>query len=116
MNPRQLTRWLLYVALIALVGVFLYNQFSLSRPKPSELSLQALAREIRDGKVARITVDGPEIAIERTDESTAISHTEENTSLIETLDNLGVPAEDLAKVEIEVARPSGLSNWLGILS
>jgi len=116
LNPRQLTRWLLYVVLIALVGVFLYNQFSQSRPQPSEISLQTLAKEIRDGKVANITVDGSNIEILRTDKSTAISHTEENTSLIETLDNLGVPAADLAKVEIEVAQPGGLSNWLGILS
>jgi len=116
LNPRQLTRWLLYVVLIALVGVFLYNQFSQSRPQPADSSLQALAREIRDGKIASITVDGSTIEIERTDGTTAISHTEENTSLIETLDNLGIPAEDLAKVKIEVARPGGLSNWLGILS
>jgi len=116
LNPRQLTRWLLYVVLIALVGVFLYNQFSQSRPQPADSSLQTLAREIRDGKIASITVDGSTIEIERTDGTTAISHTEENTSLIETLDNLGIPAEDLAKVKIEVARPGGLSNWLGILS
>jgi cell division protease FtsH len=116
LNPRQLTRWLLYVVLIALVGVFLYNQFSQSRPQPADSSLQALAREIRDGKIASITVDGSTIEIERTDGTTAISHTEENTSLIETLDNLGIPAEDMAKVKIEVARPGGLSNWLGILS
>jgi len=61
-------------------------------------------------------INGSDMEIERTDESTAISHTEENTSLIETLDNLEVPDEALAKVEIEVARPGGLSNWLGILS
>ncbi len=116
LNPRQLTRWLIYAVLIALVGVFLYNQLSLSRPQPSEISLQRLAKEIRDGKVARITVDGSKIEVERADKSEAISHTEENTSLIETLGNLGVPAENLVKVEIEVARPSGMSSWLGILS
>jgi len=69
-----------------------------------------------EGKIARIVINGSDMEIERTDESTAISHTEENTSLIETLDNLEVPDEALAKVEIEVARPGGLSNWLGILS
>ena len=116
LNPRQLTRWLLYVVLIALVGVFVYNQFSQTRPQPSDISLQALAREIVEGKIARIVIDGSDVEIERTDESTAISHTEESTSLIETLDNLEVPDEALAKVEIEVARPGGLSNWLGILS
>jgi cell division protease FtsH len=116
LNPRQLTRWLIYAVLIALVGVFLYNQLSLSRPQPSEISLQRLAKEILDGKVARITVDGSKIEVERVDKSEAISHTEENTSLIETLGDLGVPAENLIKVEIEVARPSGMSSWLSILS
>ncbi len=116
LNPRQLTRWLLYVALIALVGVFLYNQLSLSRPQPSAISLQTLAKEIKEGKVTHITINDSEVEIEYADKSEAISHMEENTSLIETLDNLGLSAEDLTKVEIDVAKPSGMSNWLGILS
>ena len=116
MNSRQLTRWLIYVVLIALIGFFLYNQLSLSRSRPSEISLPTLAKEIRAGNVARLTVNGSEVKIEHTNNTESISHIEENTSLIETLDNLGVPAADLAKVEIEVARPSGLSSWLGVLS
>lgn len=116
LNPRRLAQWLLYVTLIALVGVFLYNQLSMSRPQPSTISLQALAKEIREGKIVQITINGSKVESEYADKSTAISHMELNTSLIETLGNLGVATEDLSKVKIEVAKPSGMSSWLGILS
>jgi cell division protease FtsH len=109
-------RWVIYFVLAALVAVFLYTQLTLRQPQPEVISLQNLATEIKEGNVAKITIATDTLEIERTDETEALSHKEEGASLVETLQNLGVTQEQLASVTIEVAPPSGLINWIGILT
>jgi cell division protease FtsH len=116
LDTRNLVRWAIYFVLAALVVMFLYNQFSLRQPEAEVISLQELATEIKGGKIAKITVESDTIGIERTDGSEATAHKEEQASLAETLANLGVSQEALGTVEFEVAAPSGLLNWIGILS
>jgi cell division protease FtsH len=80
------------------------------------MSLQKLAAEIKKGNVEKISIDGNTLEIERKIGDPAVSYKEADASLVSTLDNLGVSQEQLSKVEIKVAAPSGLLNWLGILS
>ena len=114
-NTKQITRWLVYVVLITLVGVFLYNQLSSAQPQPNAISLQELAAQVKDDKVESITISGTQLDIVRNGGAKAVSHKEPDTSVIETLSDLGVTQDDLKGVVVEVAQPSGLSNWLGIL-
>jgi cell division protease FtsH len=116
LDTKQLMRWLIYFVLAALVAVFLYNQFALRQPQPEELSLQELASQIKAGTIASISIEGDTLNIERTNGGKAVAYKEEGVPLVETLNNLGVSTEMLTKIEIEVTRPSGLSQWLGILS
>jgi len=109
-------RWLIYFVLAALVAIFLYNQFALRQPQPEALSLQELASQIKAEKIASISIEGDTLNIERTNGGKAVSYKEEGVPLVDTLGNLGVSTEMLTKIEIEVARPSGLAKWLGILS
>jgi cell division protease FtsH len=109
-------RWGIYFVLAALVAVFLYSQLSLRQPQPDTISLQALAAEIKEGNVKQISIDNNKLEVTLADDEEAIVHKEEGVGLIETLGNLGVSQEMLADVNIDVARPSGLGNWLGILS
>lgn len=109
-------RWVIYLVIASLVAIFIYNQLAVRRPESDVVSLQALATEVKDGKIARISIEGDTLQIERVDESQTTSHKEPGSSLVETLGNLGVSHEALATVEIDVAQPSGLFGWLGILS
>jgi cell division protease FtsH len=109
-------RWAIYFVLAALVAVFLYNQLALRQPQPEVISLQALATEIKDSKIAEISIEGDELNIERADGTEAKSHKEGQSGLVESLTNLGVSQEALSGILIEVAPPSGLFNWLTILS
>jgi cell division protease FtsH len=109
-------RWGVYLVLAALVAVFLYSQLNLRQPQPDVMSLQALATEIKDGQVEQISVDGDTLEVTLSGGEEATVHKEEGASLVETLANLGVTPEMLRDVEISVAQPSGLGNWLGILS
>jgi cell division protease FtsH len=116
LDTRQLMRWLIYFVLAALVAVFLYNQFALRQPQPEVISLQELASQIKDEKIASISIEANALNIERTNGGKALSYKEEGIPLVDTLTNLGVSTEKLTRIEIEIARPSGLARWLGILS
>jgi cell division protease FtsH len=109
-------RWGVYIVLVALVGVFLYSQLNLRQPEADVVSLQTLAQEIKEGNVKQISIDGDTLEVELSGGESVTVHIEEGTSLFETLANLGVSQEMLQNVEIDVTRPSGLANWLGILS
>jgi cell division protease FtsH len=109
-------RWAIYIVLAALVVFFIYNQFGMNQAQEEVISLQALASEIKQGDVAKITVEGETLTIERDNDSEAISHKTEDAGLAEVLNNLGVTTEQLRGIIVEVAPPSGLFNWLTILS
>ena len=116
MDTRNLLRWAIYFVLAIVVAIFLYNQLAQRGPQPDPMSLQKLAAEIKKGNVEKISIDGNTLEIERKIGDPAVSYKEADASLVSTLDNLGVSQEQLSKVEIKVAAPSGLLNWLGILS
>ena len=116
MNTRNLIRWAIYLVLAILVAVFLYNQLAARQTQATIISMQDLASEVKEGTVAKIVERGTTLEIERQDKSTAISYKEAGASLLDTLENLGVSQEQLKPVVIEVASPSGVFSWLGILS
>ncbi len=116
MDTRRIMRWAVYIVLVALVGVFLYSQLNLRQPQPDVISLQALAQEIKESNAKQISIDGSTLDVELAGDREATVHKEESGSLFETLENLGVTKAMLRNVEIDVARPSGLANWLGVLS
>lgn len=116
MDTRRIMRWVIYFVLAALVAVFLYNQLSLRQPERDVLSLQALAKEIKEGNVQSISIDGNTLQVELAGGEEAVTHKEDGVALVEALNNLGVTYAMLNDVEIDVVRPSGLANWLGILS
>jgi len=116
LDTRRIMRWAVYIVLVALVGVFLYSQLNLRQPQPDVISLQTLAQEIKEGNVTQISIDGSTLDVELSGDKEATVHKEESASLFETLENLGVTKANLRTVEIDVAQPSGLANWLGVLS
>jgi cell division protease FtsH len=116
LETRNLTRWAIYIVLAALVVFFVYNQFGANHSQEEVLSLQALASEIKQGDIQGITIEGEALLVQRTDGTEAKTHKQESTSLAEVLGNLGVSQEQLRGLTIEVAPPSSIFNWLGILS
>jgi cell division protease FtsH len=116
LDTRQAIRWVIYLVLMVMIAFFLYNQMSANQPQPEAISLQQLASDIKDSAIATIEVEGDTLLIERTNGDQAISYKEEGTTLVSTLNNLGVSSEQFKAVEISINEPSGLFNWLGILS
>jgi cell division protease FtsH len=116
LETRQIVRWVIYLVLAALIAFFLYNQLSLRQPQPETFSLQQVATGVKEGEINQITIDGTKLTIDQSNGQKAVSYLEEGSGLVETLSNLGVTQQMLSQVNIEVAQPSGLFNWIGILS
>jgi cell division protease FtsH len=116
LDSRNLVRWAIYFVLAVVIAIFLYNQLASRGPQPDVISLQKLAGEIKEGNISKISVDGNTLDIELSNGNKATSYKEPDTSLVSTLNSLGVSQELLGNIEIEVAAPSGLLSWLGILS
>ena len=116
MDARNLTRWAIYFVLASLVVVFLYSQLSTQTPQAEIISIQELATEIKEGKVAEISISDGALKVGRRDGSKALSYKEPEAGLAETLSNLGVSEEQLATVDITVTDANGLGDWLGVLS
>jgi cell division protease FtsH len=116
LNTRSVMRWAIYLVLAIVVSVFLYNQLALRQSPPDVISLQDLATAIKEGKVAKITVRGSTLEIEQQDGTHATSNKEDDASLVDTFASLGVGQEMISQIVTEIAPPSGLYGWLGILS
>ncbi len=116
MDTKKAVRWLIYLVLIGVVVFLLFNRTTFQGAEQEPVSLQTLAREIKEGKVAQISIEKNLVHVKRNGGYEAVAYKEEGTSLIETLGNLGVTAEQWSRITVQVARPSGLSNWLNILS
>jgi cell division protease FtsH len=114
--PRRLIRWLLYITLAAFVAYFVYSQVSTRRQAASAITLQGLATELKGQEVAKVTIQGDSLMIERRDSTRATSNKEAGTSLLETLANLGVTEAELQAAQFEWTGSSALMGWLSILS
>jgi cell division protease FtsH len=90
--------------------IILYNA---PQQKPAEISLSELVSQINDGKVAKVVVDGDNLAIDLQDGTKEKSVKESGGNLPETLVNLGADKDKLAGANISVKQASGLSLWAG---
>ena len=115
MGSKTLNRWLVAIGLLLFVIFFFRTILGLGRANPSPLSLTIVARLIKAGRVARITVQGDELLIERISGTQDSSLKEPRVGLVETLRDLGVTEEELNALQIVVAPPSRWQNWLTLL-
>lgn len=102
-----------FIIFLVITGLF-YSAAN-TGSQPEHLSVQQLIQRIEAGEVNRIVVAGSELQVTLADDSQAVARKEQGESLSELLSNLGVPPEDIAKVDIEVQEESGWEFWLTTL-
>ncbi|MBP7832058.1 MAG: ATP-dependent zinc metalloprotease FtsH [Candidatus Pacebacteria bacterium] len=92
---------------------FLYSLVSGNgNAETKTVSLSEVARTINAGEVKQIVVSGDTLEIVKKDETKLEAKKESEASLSETLSSLGVPADKIAGVDIEVKSESGLGYVL----
>jgi len=113
-TPAKSRMWgnMLSTLLIFLVLITLYSFVQERKTKPEEISLSALATDIKEGVVSKIIVEEETLEVTYADGVIKNSKKEIETALSVTLTNYGVTPQDLEKIEITVQNPRGVSYWL----
>ena len=110
------TRTGLAFALIVIGMGVAYVYFSNSTPPPNVISISQLGQDVRSGSVKTISQDGLNINIKYNNGNLAkTTNSTTDKSIEDTLINLGVPANQIAGVDITYEQPSTWSNLLPIL-
>lgn len=102
----------LIIVFILISGIFLLYNEPIEK-KPEEVSLNVLAKNINEGLVKTIEVDGNTISILLNDETKQVTVKETESSLSESLKNLGVETEKINAVDIDIQGESRTAFWLG---
>ena len=120
MNSTRVTRWFIY-ALIGVAIIAIIWSYSSSASSPNEIAISQLARQIKDGRVEEITVDGNgrRITIRYTDPSRDAVESQISgvSSLEELLANYGITENDYADLTPRIIYdpPSRWGGWLNII-
>lgn len=112
---KDLVRNIIVVLLIFLIISGVFALFAQPLEKEKRISLTQLVREINQGKIKKITVEGSNLQIIYQDDSKASSRKETEIALSQSLLNYGVVPEKLAEVNIETKEEGGVGVWLGPL-
>lgn len=100
---------------IFLVLISIYSLLA-GGEKATEISISELASEITAGRVTSIEVEGDELNVTLANGEKRLSKKEAGTALSTTLKNYEVPAEELAKVNIQVENDEGAFYWIASLA
>jgi cell division protease FtsH len=109
-------RWsrTLYLVLIAVAAMFLYGMFFWPRTPSNIIPLSKVATLASQGEIMKILVQEENLTLELRN-GVASSRKEPDVSIGETLRRLGVSAEQLGNIQVEVAPPSRWGGWLALL-
>lgn len=79
--------------------------------KPTNISLSELVKEINEGKVKDVTINGNDLTINLADGSKQISTKEPQSSLTDSLNNYGVDKSKLQDVKVDIKQETGFSSF-----
>ncbi len=112
-NPR-VRNFLVYGLLILAIGLILWSVRTQTQQTKS-MTLSEVAQAMRRGDVDKVSINNDDLTITFRDKTTAIVRKESTSTAPEQFAAVGVSAEDRARVEWEVARPSEWSNIIPII-
>ena len=117
-GPGNFWNNVLSTVLLLIALTFLYSYATDTSLDPEEVSVSQIAEQVKAEEVAEIVVKGSSLEIQYVDETrtSGISKKENDAAISETLVNLGVTAEQISKVSIDVQDETGLGYWLGNLA
>lgn len=118
-NLKQLLKnfGIIVVVLLLIAGIAGYSGFS-GEKQPDEVGINTLVQQINEEKVKKVEIVGNTLEVTLKDENAnkQIVKKEFGESLSELLNNYGVPAEKIQKVDIAVKKESGFRYWIANLA
>ncbi len=113
---KQFGQHILVTMLLILLLLSSYSAVSDKMQAVPPTTVSQLASDIKLGNVTKIIIESDDLTVTYKDSSTKQTKKEIESSLSQTLINYGVTADQLAKVSVEVANPSGVYFWFIALS
>ena len=113
MSSRSRGSPLIYLIILIAVVFLVYSFYSQRVQDVTRRPLSELAAQVRAGNVTSIRVEGDNLFAELVDGEEVVSHKGPESTVIEQLRNLGVTAEELESVDVEVVQPP---DWMTLLS
>lgn len=103
---------------ILILLTFLYSYLTDTKTEPEQLSLSAVAEQVKNNEVKEIIVRGSTLEVSYKDETRTHGEAKKETdsSITETLSNLGITTEQIAGITIDVQNETGFGYWLGNLA
>ncbi len=99
------------IAFLVIIGLFSFLRTPIAPAQ--EVSISQLATSINEDKVEKIIVKGEALEIELADGQKQKAEKETGSALAEQLTSLGVTAEKISAVDIDIQNSAGLSFFLG---
>ncbi|MFZ5881037.1 MAG: ATP-dependent zinc metalloprotease FtsH [Chloroflexota bacterium] len=117
MNSRS-QNFIVYFVLIVAIAAMIYLSLRQEAPGQEALTINQVAQDVKDGKVARIVIEEENrirVVYLSGSEQEKDAYKEQDATLVEQLKSLGVTEEQLSpeSVAIEVQQPSVWTNILG---
>ncbi|HID34587.1 MAG TPA: cell division protein FtsH, partial [Anaerolineae bacterium] len=100
--------------LVAAIALFL-GVDPMTDAGPKEMDMSTLAAKINAGEVRSIVIRDNNLTITLKNKDIYRSYKDEGASLLETLRAMGVATEAMRTVQINVAPPSQMGNWITLL-
>ena len=118
-GPGNFWNNMLSTVLLLIVVIFVFSYITEGQaPAPTELTLSDVVTQIKAGEVSEIIVRGSSIEVSYNVEGWVPGEAkkEVDASVTDSLTSLGVTAEELVNVKIDVQRETGFTYWLGLFA
>ena len=118
-GPGNFWNNLLSTVVLLIVVIFVFSYITEGQaPAPTELTLSDVVTQIKAGEVEGIIVRGSAIEVNYNIEDwvSGEAKKEVDASVTETLTSLGVTAEELTSITVDIQRETGFAYWLGVLA
>ena len=114
-GPGNFWNNMLSTLLLLVLFTAIFSYVTENKVEPEQLTITDVVNQVKAGEVESIVVRGAMLEIDYVEEDRIPGEAkrEVDASISESLANLGVSAEELSKVNIDVQRETGFSYWFG---
>jgi cell division protease FtsH len=113
LGPGNFWNNMLTTVILLIIVTATFSYLTDHQTKPTELALSDVAGQVKAGEVKTIVVKGDMLDIAYNDDTRVHGEAkrEVDASITESLKNLGVSADDISKIKIDVQRETGFMYW-----
>jgi|AntRauTorckE6833_2_1112554.scaffolds.fasta_scaffold01448_11 cell division protease FtsH len=115
LGPGNFWNNMLSTLLVLILVTAVFSYVTDNQEEPEELTITEVVEQVKAGEVEQIIVRGSTLEVSYVDETrnSGEAKREVDASVSESLTNLGVTAEQLSNVNIDVQRETGFLFWFG---